>query len=128
MRVDGRRSHNGVVTRIRAETTSSPLARISAMSTGRLEAFQRRHLRDRDHILVLEIPVPNVEHGGLANVPLDEWPVYSGVGSGQPSHLRGRRWGTRSRPTLMSASIRFPRGSVGGHRIQPAFRVHAFRA
>jgi uncharacterized membrane protein len=50
---------------------------MGAMSTGRLEAFSDGVFAIAITLLVLEIPVPNVEHGGLADALLDEWPAYA---------------------------------------------------
>jgi Endosomal/lysosomal potassium channel TMEM175 len=47
------------------------------MSTGRLEAFSDGVFAIAITLLVLEIPVPTVEHGGLAEALLDEWPAYA---------------------------------------------------
>jgi uncharacterized membrane protein len=47
------------------------------MPTGRLEAFSDGVFAIAITLLVLEIPVPQVEHGGLADALLDEWPAYA---------------------------------------------------
>jgi uncharacterized membrane protein len=47
------------------------------MSTDRLEAFSDGVFAIAITLLVLEIPVPDVEQGGLADALLDEWPAYA---------------------------------------------------
>jgi TMEM175 potassium channel family protein len=47
------------------------------MSKGRLEAFSDGVFAIAITLLVLDIPVPKVEHGGLADALLDEWPSYA---------------------------------------------------
>jgi len=47
------------------------------MPTSRLEAFSDGVFAIAITLLVLEIPVPNVEHGRLADALLDEWPAYA---------------------------------------------------
>lgn len=47
------------------------------MPKGRLEAFSDGVFAIAITLLVLEIPVPKVEHGGLADALLDEWPSYA---------------------------------------------------
>jgi uncharacterized membrane protein len=45
--------------------------------TSRLEAFSDGVFAIAATLLVLEIPVPHVEHGGLADAILDQWPSYA---------------------------------------------------
>jgi uncharacterized membrane protein len=47
------------------------------MSTSRLEAFSDGVFAIAITLLVLEIPVPEAERGGLADALLDQWPVYA---------------------------------------------------
>src|SRR6185503_13494120 len=47
------------------------------MSLGRLEAFSDGVFAIAITLLVLEIPVPSVEHGELPDALLDQWPVYA---------------------------------------------------
>ena len=47
------------------------------MPTGRLETFSDGVFAIAITLLVLEIPVPKVEHGGLADALLDDWPAYA---------------------------------------------------
>jgi TMEM175 potassium channel family protein len=47
------------------------------MSTGRLESFSDGVFAIAITLLVLEIPVPKVEHGELPDALLDQWPAYA---------------------------------------------------
>ena len=47
------------------------------MSKSRVEAFSDGVFAIAITLLVLEIPVPHVEHGGLADALLDQWPSYA---------------------------------------------------
>jgi uncharacterized membrane protein len=47
------------------------------MPKSRLEAFSDGVFAIAITLLVLEIPVPKVEHGGLADALLDGWPSYA---------------------------------------------------
>lgn len=55
------------------------------MPTGRLEAFSDGVFAIAITLLVLEIPLPSVEHGGLVDALLDEWPAYAVCPTGRSS-------------------------------------------